>query len=411
MPMESSPEPPAQASTPSRPAETEAKPSLPWDDEDESPEDDDQLADASESDEDEPAEEDEQRVLQGDNNQSKADRRTTTTTTIQPPTQPSAAIPASRGGLIKPEVGSPTQAAPPTRTPQSPAGAINPTPVVEAERASVSSHSRTLGSPDSPFPQPRQLPVAPPPKPPAPPSAATRDRTPSKPIEPIQTEAPKSTPPSDGAVSRPSPKPEPTPARSKTLANAELTTKASPSRKSDDQDERKTQKKTAPPSAAKNGGKGDKPVKPAFSASLLSQQIAEVSADIYRQRSDEMRDKKTVYATEVKTNRLVVAAYEQAWQEKVERIGNLNYPDEARRDKLSGTLMVAVGIKPDGSVYSVQVQQPSGHEALDNAARNIVRLAAPFAPLPQEIRNEVDILVITRTWRFDSNYHLETRVR
>ena len=156
----------------------------------------------------------------------------------------------------------------------------------------------------------------------------------------------------------------------------------------------------------RNAGETDKTRKPELSASLLSQQIAEVSADIYRQRSDEMRGRKIVYATEVKNHRLVVAAYEQAWQEKVERIGNLNYPDEARRDKLSGTLTLAVGIKPDGSVYSVQIQKPSGHEALDNAAHNIVRLAAPFAPLPREISDEVDILVITRTWRFDSNYQV-----
>ena len=189
-----------------------------------------------------------------------------------------------------------------------------------------------------------------------------------------------------------------------------ITPKTAPTGKSGDSQALKTRKKTAATSP-KIGDKGDKTGKPAFSSSLLSQQIAEVSADIYRQRSDEMRDKKIVYATEVKTNRLVVAAYEQAWQEKVERIGNLNYPDEARRDKLSGTLMLAVGIKPDGSIYSVQMQQPSGHEALDNAARNIVRLAGPFAPLPKEIRDEVDILVITRTWRFDSNYHLETRDR
>ncbi len=159
----------------------------------------------------------------------------------------------------------------------------------------------------------------------------------------------------------------------------------------------------------KDPAKTDKRRKPEFSASLLSQQIAEASADIYQQRRAEMRDRKIVYAAEVKTNRLVVAAYEQAWQEKVERIGNLNYPDEARRDKLSGGLMLAVGIKPDGSVYSVQLQQSSGHAALDSAARNIISLAAPFAPLPQEIRDEVDILVITRIWRFDSNYHLETR--
>jgi protein TonB len=69
---------------------------------------------------------------------------------------------------------------------------------------------------------------------------------------------------------------------------------------------------------------------------------------------------------------------------------------------------LAVGIKQDGSVYSVQLQQSSGHPALDQSARDIIKLAAPFAPLPQEIRDEVEVLVITRTWRYDSNYQLTT---
>lgn len=130
-----------------------------------------------------------------------------------------------------------------------------------------------------------------------------------------------------------------------------------------------------------------------------------------RQRQAEMLRTKIIYAKDLRTHRLVVAAYEQAWQEKIERIGNLNFPDEARRDKLSGGLVMAVGIKPDGSVYSIQVQQSSGHAVLDDAARHIVGLAAPFAPLPEEILEEVDVLVITRTWRFDSNYRLEARSR
>jgi len=150
---------------------------------------------------------------------------------------------------------------------------------------------------------------------------------------------------------------------------------------------------------------------PGISAGLLSQQIAEVSEDIYMSRSVALLGARIVYARDMKSHRLVLAAYEQAWQEKVERHGNRNFPDEARRRKLSGSLVLAVGIQPDGRVYSVQVLQSSGHEALDNAARHIVDLAAPFAPLPREIRQDVDVLVITRTWRFDSDFKLETRGR
>jgi len=166
-----------------------------------------------------------------------------------------------------------------------------------------------------------------------------------------------------------------------------------------------------PRAGASSPGRGGKAVKPNLSAGLLSQQISEVSESIYMNRSLAMLDTKIVYAKDVKSNRLVVAAYEQAWQDKVEQHGNRNFPEEARRQKLSGSLVLAVGIQPDGRVYSVQVLQSSGQAVLDNAARHIVDLAAPFAPLPREIRQEVEVLVITRTWRFDSDFRLENRAR
>ncbi|TSA03279.1 MAG: energy transducer TonB [Methylococcus sp.] len=149
--------------------------------------------------------------------------------------------------------------------------------------------------------------------------------------------------------------------------------------------------------------------RPVLSRGLLSQQIAEVTAGITRDKTRDFNQKKIVYTSAVRAHQPVVAAYEAAWHEKVERVGNLNFPEAARKEKLSGVLVMAVGIRPDGSLYSAQVQTSSGHEVLDQAAREIVRMAAPFAPLPPDILSEVDILVITRTWRFDGQDHLETR--
>ncbi len=94
------------------------------------------------------------------------------------------------------------------------------------------------------------------------------------------------------------------------------------------------------------------------------------------------------------------AAYMEAWRVKVERIGNLNYPDEARKRKLAGALLLDVSLKPDGSVLEIIVRRSSGHRVLDDAAVRIVELAGPFAPFPQDIRREVDILHVTRTWKF-----------
>jgi len=102
------------------------------------------------------------------------------------------------------------------------------------------------------------------------------------------------------------------------------------------------------------------------------------------------------------------AQYIEDWRIKVERIGNLNYPEQARRQKIFGSLKLSVAIKADGSVESIEVSKPSGNRILDAAAMRIVKLAAPYAPLPPDIRKDTDILVITRTWTFTSSERLES---
>jgi protein TonB len=93
------------------------------------------------------------------------------------------------------------------------------------------------------------------------------------------------------------------------------------------------------------------------------------------------------------------AQYEEDWRQKIERIGTLNYPSEAR-GKLYGDLRLTVTIRPDGSVQSVDLDRSSGLKVLDAAAFKIVRMASPFAPFPPDIRKDTDLLVITRTWFF-----------
>jgi len=93
------------------------------------------------------------------------------------------------------------------------------------------------------------------------------------------------------------------------------------------------------------------------------------------------------------------ARYEEDWRLKVERVGTLNYP-AAARGKLYGNLRMTVTLRPDGSVESVQLDRSSGLKLLDAAAFKIVKLAAPYAPFPPDIRRDTDLLVITRTWFF-----------
>ncbi|MVW73377.1 TonB family protein [Bordetella sp. 15P40C-2] len=93
------------------------------------------------------------------------------------------------------------------------------------------------------------------------------------------------------------------------------------------------------------------------------------------------------------------AAYLDSWRARIEALGTRHYPEEAR-GRLYGSLQLTVAIRPDGSVESVTIDQPSVHAVLNQAARRIVQLAAPFPPLPPEIVKDTDLLVITRTWQF-----------
>jgi protein TonB len=102
------------------------------------------------------------------------------------------------------------------------------------------------------------------------------------------------------------------------------------------------------------------------------------------------------------------AQYVEDWRSKIERIGNLNYPQQARNQKIYGKLTLTVSIRADGSVESVEISRSSGQRILDAAAMRIVKLAAPYAAFPPDIRKETDVLSITRTWQFTTNDHLES---
>ena len=104
--------------------------------------------------------------------------------------------------------------------------------------------------------------------------------------------------------------------------------------------------------------------------------------------------------TAVSARRSVDAAYVFNWLEEVERVGNQNYPQAARQERLSGSVRLAVKMRADGSLASVEVTQSSGHALLDQAAKRIVHMAAPFEPFSTEMAQEYDQLEIIRTWQF-----------
>ncbi|GAB3378444.1 energy transducer TonB [Lysobacter fragariae] len=93
------------------------------------------------------------------------------------------------------------------------------------------------------------------------------------------------------------------------------------------------------------------------------------------------------------------ATYLAEWVKRVERVGNLNYPDEARRRRLAGEVVITIAIRRNGTVEKAQIVRSSGVPLLDSSALRIVRLAEPYAPLPSTEENP-DILHVVRTWRF-----------
>ena len=101
------------------------------------------------------------------------------------------------------------------------------------------------------------------------------------------------------------------------------------------------------------------------------------------------------------------ASYMRAWVSKVERLGNLNYPSELRQKKLHGDLVLTVGIRKNGTVESIDIMRSSGIREVDQAAVSIVQMCTPYAPLPDNISEHVDILHITRTWRFETGFGVE----
>lgn len=110
-----------------------------------------------------------------------------------------------------------------------------------------------------------------------------------------------------------------------------------------------------------------------------------------------------------RTKEYKYALYAEAWRQKVETLGNMNYPEEAREKKFSGQLRMTVSLRPDGRIDAIEINQSSGFKILDEAAKKIVELGAPYAPFPEDIRKEVDILSITRTWTFSKDDTLSSQ--
>ena len=136
-------------------------------------------------------------------------------------------------------------------------------------------------------------------------------------------------------------------------------------------------------------------------------QTARLAAEISNIIEEQASIEKTKYLNS-STKEFTPAKYMREWINRVERVGNLNYPDQARRKKLSGTLILDVVINSEGELVKTDLRQSSGHQILDDAAKRIVKLAAPFSAFPDKLRQEADVIHITRSWEFLNNSRIQT---
>lgn len=132
----------------------------------------------------------------------------------------------------------------------------------------------------------------------------------------------------------------------------------------------------------------------------LRSAIASLQAQLDLKQQEYAKRPRRYTISSASTKKSHDALYLDNWRRRIESVGNVNYPLEARQQQLYGSLRMLVALLPDGGVSEIQILQSSGHSILDQAAIQIVNMAAPFEPFPEEMRAEADILEIIRTWRF-----------
>ena len=144
----------------------------------------------------------------------------------------------------------------------------------------------------------------------------------------------------------------------------------------------------------------EKPLSEESTPDNLSLAIASLQAQLDLQRQAYAKRPRKYTISSASTIKSQDALYLDSWRRRIEAVGNVNYPPAARQQQLYGSLRMLVALFPNGEVSEIQILQSSGHSLLDQAAIEIVNMAAPFDPFPEAMRAEADILEIIRTWRF-----------
>ena len=135
----------------------------------------------------------------------------------------------------------------------------------------------------------------------------------------------------------------------------------------------------------------------------LQARVAALEASLQNREDASSRAPQVRRLTSVAAQSAADAAYLQDWRRRLEAVGNTYYPQASVRYGMYGSLRLLVTIRSDGSLEEVELLASSGYAVLDEAAIRIVRMAAPYAPFPPELRATADKLEILRTWKFERN--------
>lgn len=259
-------------------------------------------------------------------------------------------------------------------------------------------------TPDLPVPLAEDSPTSPPPV----------EMTEVAPIEPV----PIVTPPAEIAEPEPVTEPQPEPAPEPT-PEPEPETQPEPEPKIADQKvtteqaDRQVESAEAETETVESAEQIAEPTPRPSASEMMAQARSEISSlqEQLAKASKTLSERPKKRRISAATKEFAAAAYMRAWEMKVERIGNMNYPQEAREKGINGSLMLSVDIRPDGSVPAdgIVVSRSSGYQVLDDAAIKIVRLGAPYAEIPKDVLKDNDMLTIIRTWKFESLRGLSAR--
>jgi protein TonB len=187
-------------------------------------------------------------------------------------------------------------------------------------------------------------------------------------------------------------------------------TEAPEKKKRDDQEKESQEVMTQPDSPRKVDDEPVKKVTPVTSdtsdLAARSLEAARLEAIIAKNQED-YNSKPRRKAVGARTKEYRFATYIEAWRQKVERIGTLNYPAVAKGKQYE--LRMTVSIRKDGTVEKTVINSSSGNKELDDAAKRIVDMGSPYPSFPDDISADTDILDITRTWTFTQEDKLSSQ--